>query len=193
MCATQPLLWQQDLLTTRQVAQRARAGDMAALFSALNDRRPRVARRACKLLIDRHVVPRDRVWRLLVTTPWPHTRRRAVQLLARGDRSDSMVWLLCAVVLNEETVRDEAARHLADWARFWPPLATGQLAELTGALRRATPVLPQRLADDLWAYITAADGKAPPHPDPSAPTSDWAQRVLRRTYELPPRWRFLWR
>jgi hypothetical protein len=219
MCAVQKL---------KGVELLGRGGDaeMEALFAALSDARPRVAREACRALAERFVVPRERVWRLLVTARFAHTRLRAVRLLARGERGESMVWLLCAAALGDADVRDEACRHLADWATYWAPVTPERLADLTGAMRLAAPALPVALREELWAYVRSMGGVAPTAPtvEPQRPTRQglcdardvsprqtppkpkacvarpkrapataWQERVVRRRYELPPRWRMPWR
>src|SRR5258705_13449176 len=86
--------------------------ELERLLAALNDSRPRVARAACEALAERFVVPRERLWKLLVTTRWPHTRLRALRLLARGERIDSMIWVLSAAVLGDVAVREQACLYL---------------------------------------------------------------------------------
>ena len=104
------------------------------LLAALSDRRARVAHAACTVLAHDHVVPRERLWTLLATASRAHTRNCVVRLLARGERIDSMTWLLNAAAFADKAVRAQACTHLVRWGSGWPKVPPQRLAAFRVAL-----------------------------------------------------------
>jgi hypothetical protein len=162
------------------------------------------------VLASRLVVPRERLWSLLATTSWAHTRTQVVALLARGERVDSITWLLKACALGDDAGCAEAARYLDQWGDHWQPIDKFRLVTLVAALRRAERRLPPELARRLWDYVrhAGAELRAAATRGPAAPwlatwkpaaaadmprlSSVLSGRVVLRMYELPPRWRRPW-
>lgn len=192
----------------RALAATATEADLDVLVADLNDPRKQVARAAREVLADRLVVPRERLWTLLAATPWAHTRSQVVALLARGERVDSITWLLNACALGDDAVCAQAARYLDQWGDHWQPIEKFRLVTLVAALRRAERRLPPRLARRLWEYVRHAGGELRAASGPVAPwLATWTPasaadqpgvngvfsgRVVLRSYELPPRWRRPW-
>ena len=131
------------------------------LLAALSDRRARVAHAACTVLAHDHVVPRERLWTLLATASRAHTRNCVVRLLARGERIDSMTWLLNAAAFADKAVRVQACTHLERWGGNWPSIPPHRLAAFRVALERASPLLPEELRRRLHEYVCYVDGVAP--------------------------------
>jgi hypothetical protein len=132
-----------------------------ALVTALNDRRPQVARAAREALAARYVIPHERLWRLLAVTPHRHTRAQIVALFARGERVESIVWLLNACALDDDAVRNQACVYLRRWNMYWQEIAPHRLSALVVALHRARKHLPADIERNLVAYVKFADGE--PH------------------------------
>ena len=130
------------------------------LLAALSDRRARVAHEACTVLAHDHVVPRERLWALLATANRAHTRNCIVRLLARGERIDSMTWLLNAAAFADKAVRLQACTHLARWGSGWLSVPPRRLAAFRVALDRASPLLPDDLRQRMWDYLRYVDGLA---------------------------------
>ena len=135
--------------------------ELDRLLAALSDRRARVAHDACTVLAEDYVVPRDRLWALLATAGRAHTRTCVVRLLARGERLDSMTWLLNAVALGDGAVRDQACKHLARWGDVWPSVTPRQIVGFRVALVRASAALSAPLRERLWAFVNHVDGRTP--------------------------------
>jgi hypothetical protein len=133
--------------------------ELESLLAALGDRSPKVAHAACARLESEFVVPRDRLWTLLATASRSHTRSCVVRLLARGERIDSMTWLLNAIAMGDRAVREQACRHLMRWGDTWPRVTLQRLAAFRVALARVSAVLPKDLHDRLWAFVHHVDGK----------------------------------
>jgi hypothetical protein len=153
MCALRPKL--------HELAEQDR------LLAALSDRRARVAHEACTVLAHDHVVPRERLWTLLATASRAHTRNCIVRLLARGERIDSMTWLLNAAAFADRAVRVQACTHLARWGSGWAKVPAQRLAAFRVALDRASPYLPDELRLRLQEYVRYVDGvEAAPSPQP---------------------------
>jgi len=130
------------------------------LLTALSDRRARVAHDACTVLAHDHVVPRERLWTLLATASRAHTRNCVVRLLARGERIDSMTWLLNAAAFADKAVRAQACTHLARWGSGWASVPPQRLTAFRVALNRASPFLPDELRKRLHEYFRYVDGVA---------------------------------
>jgi hypothetical protein len=135
--------------------------ELERLLAALSDRRPRVAHGACAVLEAQYVVPRELLWALLARARRSHTRACVVRLLARGERIDSMTWLLNAIALGDRAVREQACRHLMRWGEVWPPVTPQRIAEFRVALTRASATLPAPLREQLWAFVHHVDGTSP--------------------------------
>jgi hypothetical protein len=170
------------------------------LVRTLRDPRPRVAREARRAIQARYVVPRRRLVDLYAATRQEHTRIQVLALLARGERSESMVSLLDAAVLSEGKALRQACQHLADWLRTWAPLSTKGAVRLAGAIFYAEDSLPPALAARLWTYVREQRG-LPRRVRASAETAGARQklggwpvqvflggRVSRRSYEMAPTW-----
>jgi hypothetical protein len=137
------------------------AVELELLLAALADRSPKVARGACARLESEFVVPRERLWTLLATATRPHTRSCVVRLLARGERIDSMTWLLNAFAIGDRAVREQACRHLVRWGNAWPRVTPERVAAFRMALARASKELPAELRGRLWAFVEHAEGRPP--------------------------------
>jgi hypothetical protein len=130
------------------------------LLAALSDRRARIAHEACTVLAHGRLVPRERLWTLLAIASRAHTRNCVVRLLARGERIDSMTWLLNAVAFADKAVRAQACTHLARWGSGWLSVPLRRLAAFRVALNRASPFLPDDLSKRMWDYVRYVDGLA---------------------------------
>jgi hypothetical protein len=136
------------------------------LFAALEHPSRRVSRAARNALARRADVPRDRLWALLATTRKPVTAGHVIKLFARGERADSITWLLNACALGPDTVRAEARLYLDRWGEFDGPVPADRVAPLRAALHRAWPWVPRELTERLSRYA----GITPPRrPFKSAP------------------------
>jgi hypothetical protein len=132
-----------------------------ALVTALNDRRPQVARAAREALAECFVIPHERLWRLLAVTTYQHTRSQIVALFARGERVESIIWLLNACALDDDAVRNQACVYLRRWNMYWQEVAPHRLSALVVALHRARKYLPADVERNLAAYVKFAGGE--PH------------------------------
>jgi hypothetical protein len=150
------------------------------LLAALSDRRARVAHDACTVLAHDHVVPRERLWTLLATASRAHTRNCIVRLLARGERIESMTWLLNAAAFADKAVRAQACTHLARWGSGWPMVPPQHLEAFRVALDRASPYLTDELRVRLQEYVRYVDGvEAAPPPQPRhVPAQRQPPRIL---------------
>jgi hypothetical protein len=180
----------------------AAAADLDALFAALEHPCRRVSRAARDALAGRVGVPRERLWALLARARRPTAAAHAIALLGRGERIDSMTWLLNAVALGGPGVREQACLYLARWGEHRGAVAADALARLVTALGRADRWLPPILAQGLWAGVRNAGGPerpaAPAAWTSSATRKDAAPdyrtgRTLLRKYVLPPRWPASWK
>jgi hypothetical protein len=133
--------------------------ELERLLAALSDRRPRVAHGACAVLEAHYVVPREQLWALLATARRAHTRSCIVRLLARGERIDSMTWLLNAVALGDRAVSEQACRHLTHWGDAWPRVTPERISAFRVALTRASAAMPAPLREQLWAFVYHVEGR----------------------------------
>jgi hypothetical protein len=133
--------------------------ELDRLLAALSDRSPKVAYAACARLESEFVVPRGRLWQLLATASRRHTRSCVARLLARGERIDSMTWLLNAVAIGDSVVREQACKHLARWGDTWPRVTPERIAAFRVALARASKDLPAELCEPLWAFVDQVQGR----------------------------------
>ena len=149
---------------------------------------------------------RERLWALFLKDTRVAVRARVVRLLARGERVESVVSLLwaCALAGGEGQVVDAAARGLRAWGDTWPgDVPLPRVFEVAAALCAGERWLPEDVAGELWAYVTARTGwtrpartgATAPTPPPAArvpravrvaPEPAWPGRVVLRRYELPP-------
>lgn len=155
------------------------------LLAALSDRRARVAHDACAVLAHDHLVPRERLWTLLATASRAHTRNCIVRLFARGERIDSMTWLLNAAAFADQAVRIQACKHLESWGSGWPIVPPRNLAQFRVALNRAAPFLRDALRKRLREYVqyvdSAAARRSPDRQVAKARPARQTQRVLQQT------------
>jgi hypothetical protein len=135
--------------------------ELELLVAALADRSPKAAHAACARLESEFVVPRGRLWTLLATASRSHTRSCVVRLLARGERIDSMTWLLNAFAIGDRPVREQVCKHLTRWGDTWPCVTPERIAAFRMALARASKDLPAELRDRLWAFVDYVDGRPP--------------------------------
>ena len=84
-----------------------------------------------------------------------------MRLLARGERIDSMTWLLNAFVIGDRAVREQACKHLTRWGDTWPRVTPERIAAFRMALARASKDLPQDLRERLWAFVDHVQGRPP--------------------------------
>jgi hypothetical protein len=164
-----------------------------ALFDALSDRRPKVAREARYALAESFVVPRKRLLRLYATTRVPHTGVHVLALLARGQRCDSMVSLLEAVAaVAQPKSRAQACGYVDEWLRKWAPLPPDEVRRLAWAIWEAEDALPPELLARLKAYVRELRG-LPPQTQPRAatPTTKPRVAVARNVKTRSPRLEFL--
>ena len=135
--------------------------ELDRLLAALGDRSSKTARAACARLESEFVVPRGRLWQLLATATRRHTRSCVVRLLARGERIDSMTWLLNAIAIGDRAVREQACTHLTRWGDTRLRVTPERIAAFRMALARASKDVPPGLRERLWAFVDHVECRPP--------------------------------
>jgi HEAT repeat protein len=118
------------------------------------DTSPKVSSEACKVLAQEvSQIDGSRVWQLLSSTPLPHVRRNLLRLATNLPKWESLVYLVRAIDLPDESLADEAVDHVCRWDaqynRSQAVPSSEQLALLEGALNKAAKRLPVSVVDSI--------------------------------------------
>lgn len=126
-------------------------GEHLELFiERAQDTSPKVSSEACKVLA-REVsrIDGSLVWQLLSSAPRAHVRRNMLRLATNLSKWESLVYLLRAIDLPDESLAAEAVDHVCRWSAWYSVPSREQLALIEDALSKAAQRLPASVVDSI--------------------------------------------
>lgn len=118
------------------------------------DSSPKVSSEACKVLArELSGLDGSFVWQHLSSAPLPHVRRNMLRLATGLPKWESLIYLVRAIDLPDESLADEAVDHVCRWNvqynRSQGVPSREQLALLEDALNQAERRLPPSVVDSI--------------------------------------------